>query len=148
MGFEFIAHHDHLYITANVCPSTPSRNENLYSPPVLSTPVKMAAHPQIIPPLTAARNQNFPPIKLSPLFPPPPHPTVDRVTASISFSPSVGESKSGLQVGWRVLRTCREREGVDSASRLPDSRKLKCHDDFCSDVPLEPRCRTRRLCSI
>lgn len=45
------ASHDHLYITANVCLSTSSRNENLYSPPlplfppVLPGPVKMAAHP-------------------------------------------------------------------------------------------------------
>lgn len=47
-----------------------------------------------------------------------------------------------------VLRTCREREDVDSASHLPDARKLKCHDDFCCDVPLEQPCRTKRRYSV
>lgn len=47
-----------------------------------------------------------------------------------------------------VLRTCRERGDVDSASRLPDARKLKCHGDFCCDVPLEQPCRTKRRYSV
>ena len=54
----------------------------------------------------------------------------------------------GSKEWYVVLRTCREREDVDSASRHPDARKLKCHDDFCCDVPLEPPCRTKRRYSV
>lgn len=122
--------------------------------PLFHVPVKRPFVHRLFPAFDSSEKLEFSSIKLSFSFSPPSVPPAyfsfpcwpryHRRQISFSFLHVYVGSKEW----YVVLRTCREREDVDSASRHPDARKLKCHDDFCCDVPLEPPCRTKRRYSV